>query len=286
MRSDLEFEGKNIDVAVQKAAKKLDISTDKLKYETLSTGSSGIFGLVGAKNARIRVLNQQTEKKSKNGQTDTTQSDRDMVQSLVDETFAGTAPKPVAETPPPKRAAGPKAPKPKTEKPSEEKMPVDENGFHKGSDVLQKILDQITTDAKASFEYKNNRVVFNVEGGNAAVLIGKRGQTLKAIQHLVEKVVWKSSGARLGVQVDVEQYMEKRASSLKDLAVRLAAKTRQTGKPSTINRIDAFERKIIHDALRKDKRVKTKSVGSGDLRNVVIHSTQRSNNNKPAAAEK
>ncbi len=264
----LEFEGKNIEAALKKAEKALNLSRDKLEYETLSSGSSGIFGLVGAKNARIRVFARSSpdtvgdKGDIKNGET---LSDREMVQSLLEETFSengvADAVSVPEEHPPLADSSGNKV---------NGETVLDESAVFPGKELLQKILDQLTTDAKVTFQRTDNQIVFRVEGGNAAVLIGKRGQTLKAMQHLVEKVVWKTSGSKASVQVDVEHYMEKRATTLRDLAFRLAEKTKQTGKPSTINRIDAFERKIIHDALRKDKRIRTKSVGSGDFRNVVI----------------
>ena len=127
--------------------------------------------------------------------------------------------------------------------------------------------------------------MFNIEGDNAAILIGKHGQTLKAMQHIIEKIIHKSCGERVRVLVDVEQYMEKRKASLKSLATRMADKVKQTGKPTTINRMDAFERKIIHDTLRKNKHVKTRSAGGGEIRNVVIHPGKKSWRTKKGAAK-
>ncbi|MDY6822325.1 MAG: RNA-binding cell elongation regulator Jag/EloR [Thermodesulfobacteriota bacterium] len=319
MASSSEFEGKNVDAAVRHASREMNIPEDQLEYEILSSGSSGIFGLVGVKNAKIRVvINNQ---RGAGYESPSMAQDRQDIQSLLDETFAETdgdeggqapapekkpryrkssfskkpeqgrkahrqtaadptttAPAPPAAEHPDSSGSSEPATKPVAEpatEPATESAPAppsfNEADYAAGKEALQMILDIITSDSTVSVSYHNDHVLFTVTGGNAAVLIGKRGKTLKAIQHLIEKIVRKSCGDSVDVLVDVEQYLEKREESLRTLAQRLAEKTSQTGKPSTINRIDSFERKIVHDALRKDKRVRTRSVGNGDLRNVVIH---------------
>ena len=296
MDSWLEFEGKSVDAALKKAGKELRLPQEKLKHEILFAGKSGIFGLVGAKNARIRVV----DPSSSGGDNSGFQNDKELIDSLMEETFsdkpaqekkrAPSRPAPRSAPRSTPRSTPRSAPSPA---PSQSAASVktedlasdfDENGLVVGQEVLQRIVDLITVDAQISLTRQKNRVLFNVEGGNPAVMIGKRGQTLKAMQHIVEKVVRKSTGSKIGVQVDVEKYVEKRETSLKELALRLAEKAKQTGKPSTISRIDSSERKVIHDVLRKDKGVKTRSVGSGDLRNVVIHPGKKSQG-RPSAPQ-
>jgi spoIIIJ-associated protein len=109
-----------------------------------------------------------------------------------------------------------------------------------------------------------------VSGGNSAVLIGKRGQTLEAIQYLVEKIVNKNRKGRVGIHVDVEGYLEKRRIRLQRLAVRMAEKVKSTGKPSAIGQMNAHDRRIVHIALQDDNRVRTQSKGEGFLKKLVI----------------
>ncbi len=264
------FEGKTVDAALEKAGRELGIPVEKLEYETVFAGSSGIFGLVGAKNAKIRVVTPRQSSVSKPTKSaDAEDKQRQEILSLVDETFgeAGEKKNSIESRPDPD-------PQPTVE--SETDAPAVETkyteaDFEPGKTALLKIIESIVDEGTISVQINNQQVLFNIEGDNAAMLIGKHGQTLKAMQHIVEKVVHKSCGERVRVQVDVEKYMEKRKASLKSLATRLADKVKQTGKPTTINRMDAFERKIIHDTLRKDKNVKTRSSGGGEIRNVVIH---------------
>jgi len=331
MTDTKEFEGKNIDAALEKACNALNMTKDRLRYEVVCAGSSGIFGLVGVKNARIRVL---SSRKSTGGAgaesgRNVLDEDRQEILSMLDEAFADPAPEPESRPLPETKTAtkrehraeakkAPRAkpkPRPRTEKgasvqperskaagrppapeePAEptpsvsEELPepappveVKEADLILAREILGKILDNITDEATVKVACAPGQVGFSVEGGNSSVLIGKRGKTLKAMQHIVEKVVKKSLGEAVEVQVDVEGYLEKRASSLQTLASRLAEKARQTGKPTTISRMDAYERKIIHDALRTDRSVKTRSVGNGDIRNVVIHPGRRTGRKKTA----
>lgn len=273
MVSWLDFEGKTVDAALQKASKELDLPLEKLSYEIVSTGSSGIFGLVGAKNACIRVAPDTIEE-----QDVSQEEDREAIQSLVDETFLGADE--ASEAAPEKAETQDAEPASAGQQPAAK---VDDDVLEQGRETLQKIVDQITEEASTTWERQEKYVLFKVEGGNAGVLIGKHGQTLKAMQHILEKVMHKRSGQKVRVLVDVASYMEKRQATLKSLADRLAEKVRQTGKPTTINRMDSFERKIIHDALRKDKSVKTRSTGEGDIRNVVIQPGRKKWHNKKSS---
>jgi spoIIIJ-associated protein len=112
--------------------------------------------------------------------------------------------------------------------------------------------------------------VFNVVGGNAGVLIGKRGQNLEAIQYLIDKIVNNKSVKRIRLQIDVEGYVKTRRENLAKLATKLAEKTKKTGKPSTIGQISAQDRRTVHITLKSDKEIRTQSIGDGYYRKLVI----------------
>jgi spoIIIJ-associated protein len=136
--------------------------------------------------------------------------------------------------------------------------------------VLQRIIDAITEDAKISVEQNDERIFFNVNGGNAGILIGKRGQTLDAIQSIVEKVINKHKENRTRVLVDIEGYLETRKENLEKLALRLAEKSKRTGKPMSLGQMNAYDRRIAHIALKDNPDVQTRSRGEGPLRKLVI----------------
>lgn len=248
MSPSLEFEDKNVEMAVKKACEELDIPKEKLKHDVISYGSTGIFGLVGTKKARIRVTLPKTsqefkieDSKTKKQTTDSlgqteTHEDFQMDDSIDDI----------------------------------EHVPSEDDPKEIGRQALQRILDLITTDTTISMTEKSNRYFFHVKGGNSAVLIGKRGQTLEAMQYIVEKIVNKKRKERVGIQVDVEGYLEKRRVSLEKTAFRLAEKVKRTGKPATMGQMNSHDRRIVHIALKDETMVRTQSMGEGILRKLVI----------------
>ncbi len=139
-----------------------------------------------------------------------------------------------------------------------------------GREALQRIIDLVTTDATVSVQEGTARIFFKVNGGHAAILIGKHGQTLEAIQYIVEKIVNKQQKERVRIHIDIEGYLKNRRISLQKLAARMAEKVKRTGKPATIDPMNAHDRRIVHIALKDDSKVRTQSVGEGFLRKLVI----------------
>jgi spoIIIJ-associated protein len=102
------------------------------------------------------------------------------------------------------------------------------------------------------------------------MLIGKRGQTLEAIQYLVEKIVNKQNEHRVRVLVDVEGYLKTRKSNLQKLAAKMAEKAQKTQKPVTIGQMNAYDRRTVHLHLKSNSAVRTQSVGEGYYRKLII----------------
>ena len=259
MTSYIKFEGKNIEKAVKKACGKLKIDKEKLRYKVISYGSTGIFGLAGRKKAKINVLvpEDKTEKekpennKPKNNKIDNKEDGKAIYENKENE--------------------------------------IREINVQTGKDVLQKIIDSITEDAQIEIEEQSQQTVFNVVGGNSAMLIGKRGKTLEAIQVVVEKVINKKNEKRTRTIVDIEGYKEKRISYLKSLAKRLADKCKRFEKPMSLGEMNAHDRRIIHITLKSDREVSTRSKGEGVLRKIVIFPKKNSHQKKEmfqAEAEK
>ena len=118
---------------------------------------------------------------------------------------------------------------------------------------MRRIIDAITEDARITVEELSDQIQYNVSGGNPAILIGKRGQTLEAIHSLVEKVVNKhrNNDGRIRVQVDIEGYLETRRENLEQLAQRLAEKAQRIKKPISMGQMSAHDRRIVHLALKE-----------------------------------
>lgn len=258
MSPSLEFEDKNVEMAVKKASEKLNIPKEKLKHDVISYGSTGIFGLVGTKKARIRVTLPKTPKEFKIEDSNTKQQKT----ASLDETVRNSDLQMDAEID------------------DIELSPIEDDPKEIGREALQRIVDLITTDSTISIEERSNRIFFNVKGGNSAVLIGKRGQTLEAIQYIIEKIVNKKRKERVGIQVDVEGYLEKRRIGLEKTAFRLAEKVKRTGKPATMGQMNSHDRRVVHIALKDDNKVRTQSMGEGILRKLVIFPKKNSSRKK------
>ncbi|MBW1752350.1 MAG: Jag N-terminal domain-containing protein, partial [Deltaproteobacteria bacterium] len=235
-----EFEDKSVEKAIQKACAELNIPKDKLRHDVISYGSTGIFGLVGTKKARIRVTTPEPAPEPGPVSQD---------KAISDEAFKKQT---KAESETIKSAAGREC------KPY---PPTDDF----------KEIGQDATDAKISVKEGRGRIFFNVNGGETGVLIGKQGQTLEAIQYLVEKMVNKRSSKRIRVQVDVEGYLQNRRFGLQKRTKQLAEKAKRTGKPATMGQMNAHDRRIVHLAVKDDGGVQTQSMGEGYLRELVIY---------------
>ena len=274
MTSGLEFEGKNIENAIKKACDKLKIKEEKLKYDVISYGSTGIFGLVGTKKAKIRVTSPKHLKTRKHKEHENYLESRDILKeediadiaSIVEESFgepivvAGENENRLAENNDDGTMAE-NADFPQNQDPA---------AIMAGEEILQKIVDLITTDAKITVQQENKSVKYDVKGGNSGVLIGKKGQTLEAIQYIVEKIVNKKSLEKIRVHVDIEGYLENRRINLERLSARLAEKSKRIGKPVTIGQLNSYDRKVVHLVLKNDSGVRTQSIGDGFYRKLVI----------------
>lgn len=254
----MEFKGKNVEKALEKASTKLKMPKNQIKYEILSYGSSGIFGLAGSKKARIRVgMVDETQSLESDEVIETQAQATDTPDITEDIPAISTKNRVVAE----KENFG---------HPNSNHFP--QEAIEIGRSVLQRIIDAITSDAHITIGNDSERVQYSVAGGNPAILIGKRGQTLEAIQSLVEKVVNKhrNNDNRIRVQVDVEGYLETRRENLEQLAYRLAEKAQRIKKPISMGQMSAHDRRIVHLALQENPNVNTKSRGEGYLKKLVI----------------
>jgi spoIIIJ-associated protein len=139
-----------------------------------------------------------------------------------------------------------------------------------GREVIETILPYITEGFEVRVESNGENLVYHISSEDSAVIIGKRGQNLEAMQYIVDKIVNKHSLERKRVQIDVEGYLEKRRENLEKMAIRMSDKVTKTGKPSTISQMSAQDRRIVHLALKDNKSVRTQSMGEGYYRRLVI----------------
>lgn len=151
--------------------------------------------------------------------------------------------------------------------------------FEAAKDVLEKLLDlmdipaSVTISAEFTDEDEEgtpSSVGFNIEGDDLGILIGRRGQTLASLQHIVRLIMAHQMQSRVPIVIDVEDYKRRRCEGLRALAVRLAEQVKGREIPFTMEPMSAFDRRVIHLALADHSDVTTESTGFGEDRRVVI----------------
>lgn len=154
------------------------------------------------------------------------------------------------------------------------KKDKDEDTLEFAKKTLEEILVRLGVSTTVDAKDIGDKVLLNINGDGSGLLIGRRGRTLDALQHIIDKIVNRSSENRKRIIVDTEGYRERRVESLKNLALKLGEKVKRLGKPISITPLNAHDRRIIHMTLQNDDQVRTRSKGKGALRKVVI-STQK-----------
>jgi spoIIIJ-associated protein len=142
--------------------------------------------------------------------------------------------------------------------------------------TLQDLLRLLEMDATVDLKEDPERILLNIKGDGSGLLIGRKGQTLDAIEYLINKIVHKDAEDKKRIVVDTENYRLRREDSLVQLAQRLAEKAKRMGRPVTISPMSAHDRRIIHLALQDDKTLRTWSTGSGLYRKVIISPEKKS----------
>lgn len=142
--------------------------------------------------------------------------------------------------------------------------------------TLQDILRLLEVEATVDLKEESERILLNIKGDGSGLLIGRKGQTLDALEYLINKIVHKDAEDKKRIVVDTENYRFRREDSLVKLAQRLAEKAKRLGRPVTISPMSAHDRRIIHLALQDDKTLRTWSTGSGLYRKVIISPEKKS----------
>ena len=137
-------------------------------------------------------------------------------------------------------------------------------------ETLFKAMD-IETEIEIEFDEVNNNMNISLEGPEMGILIGKRGQTLDALQYLVSLYVNKESESYIRLKLDTENYRARRKDTLENLAKNIAFKVKRSRRSITLEPMNPYERRIIHSALQNDKYVATRSEGEEPYRKVVVY---------------
>ncbi|WP_047981897.1 RNA-binding cell elongation regulator Jag/EloR [Ornithinibacillus contaminans] len=150
------------------------------------------------------------------------------------------------------------------------KVSLVKNKIQEAEKFIRDVVSKMNVEADVTTTVEGNHVTFELTGENIAVLIGKRGQTLNALQYLVHLVVNKEGNQYYTVTLDAEGYRRRRKETLEALAFRMAEKAKRIDKKVALEPMPAFERKVIHSVLQNNSEVSTYSDGVEPHRHVVI----------------
>ncbi len=145
--------------------------------------------------------------------------------------------------------------------------------------ILYEILSHMGLEAEIESQIINGSVHLTVSTDNPGILIGKHGQTLNAVEYLLNCILNRSSLVKKKVFVDAEGYRERREQMLVDLAYRAAAKVKQTHQEILLDPMPPRDRRIIHVTLQSDEHIRTYSRGEGMMRRVAVTTRERYESN-------
>ena len=265
----IEEQAPTVEEAVNAGLIKLGLSEEWVDVEIVDEGRRGLLG-IGGREAIVR-LHVRTQPQTEEPQPD-------MVPVDIPQATA----EPVPEAEEAAQATAVQDPEPETlEEPvvSEKTPGVDQA---KETAVAVEVVESLLAnmDVVASVEATltppddltgRQMTVLNISGDDLGLLIGARGETLDALQHLSRLMVGHQIRQRANFVIDVEGYRERREQALARMAERMGKKAIDRGTPVTLEPMPAYERRIIHMTLREDPQVRTESTGEGDRRRVRIY---------------
>lgn len=231
-----EFEAKTVDEAIVAAMRAFRSDFESLDIQVVSEGSKGLFGL-GSKSAKILA--------------------RPAVKGIepLGQPEAG-----------PEEEEGASMPQPREEAP-----PRQQHIPRESLEQARKIVSDILTLMNMPSEVRIREDDFiEVAGDGSGLLIGKRGQTIDSLQFITNRILNKNREEPIYVTIDTEGYRERHVSHLRSMAIKIGQKVKRTGQSVSLEKMNPYDRRIIHLTLKNDSRVNTKSIGEGIYKKVVI----------------
>ena len=286
MKTEVTVTGKTYDEALTKALLELGTTSERLEVSVLEQGSAGLLGFIGSKPWKLRAV-LKTEPIRQESQTDEPASEEPVAEEAVKAEEVIPVAESGAEAPEEVREVEetvvtaeeetavtvPEAPKENKKVGSETGITAAlEAGKSSGTAFLRELLATLKLEAEIESDSRaaEKALFFRVRGENLGALIGKRGQTLDALQYLLGHVVNRQQDAFLRVKLDIGSYREKQENKLRGFARNAARRVKQSGKSLALDPMTPNERRIIHAALQRDRYVTTHSEGEGEKRHVVI----------------
>ncbi len=229
-----EFEAKSVDEAIILALKAFHADFEDLDIKVVTEGSKGLFGLVGSRTAKIMARRNQASG-----------GHREMLRQVED-----VQPAPGKPLPEPQGTAAPSR-----------------ESLEEARGVVGEILGLMGMPSEVKVSGEGS---LEIVGDGSGLIIGKRGQTLDALQFVVNRIMNKARKEPVYITLDTEGYRQRHVNHLKAMALKMGQKARRTGQSVSLEKMNPYDRRIIHLALKDEIGLNTRSIGEGVYKKVVI----------------
>jgi len=283
MEKTIVTTGKTIDLAIEAALNQLGLDRDSVSVQVLAQAKSGFLGF-GAQPAKVQVTYEAPDPKPEapRGALGSASRSKPKAKPVAPKTEPKPQPKaeaPKAEAPKAEKKEAPKPPKaerkpeaPKAPAAPKEYAPAEPGSVEeKIEQFIKGLLEHMGSQAVPhAVKGEDNTYLVDLVGEDLGYLIGRRGDTLDALQHLANYSINRGVEGHIRINVDAESYREKREDSLRRYAQKKAQQVLKAHRRTTLEPMNAYERHVIHAALQDTDRITTYSVGSEPNRRVVI----------------
>ena len=269
------YKAKTLEEAITKACVEQGISSEDLKYQIVENGSQGFLG-IGAKPFVISVLLQGEDVINESSIPDNSKVETlnsfnsdsagsEEVLNLTSDSECSLSEN-IANSSDADNCSC-------CDLSSECKNDTFDNCKSSAVDFLSSVLKKMNVDASVTVDdsFLPDELGLVISGDNMGVIIGKRGQTLDALQYLTGQVVNKNRDSYLRIKLDTENYRKRRKETLESLAKNVADKVSKTKRPVVLEPMNPYERRIIHSVLQTCGDISTRSEGEEPYRHIVVY---------------
>jgi len=261
-----EYEGKDIADAISKACKSLNVSQEDLDIEVLTTGTSGIFGLCRQKcRLRVAVKGEDSQKAEKKPPKRPVKSKSEKEKTFAKKKRPSLREKKKEDTPEPSAKIQDKDREPKKD-------------IQLGADLLaqveadlSRLLELMASPSEISVSSDQENVTALIKGEYVTEIVAQNGKILDSLQYLLRKMIGKKFTEKAIISLDAGDFRAKRNEELKQLGLQYAEEVKKSGKTRSIPSLNPSERRVVHLALQDDKDVRSRSVGEGLFKKVLIY---------------
>lgn len=266
-----DFTGKTVREAIARACEELSVEESLLEIEVLEESTRGFLGIVGQRDARIRV-------RKRNVLKEVTEAEPTPPKKEEEATAA-----PFGEVEEDESYAEDELLESEEDSDRETKASIDPTQYlDTARTILEEILARIPVEAEVHASVSEGAVCLDIKGDGSGLLIGKKGQTLDALQFIVTKIINRETppGSKVDIVVDTENYRLRKMETLREMALKMSQKAQKTLKPVSLSPMAPHERRIIHLILAEDREVYTKSYGEGPLRRIIVYPRRGASNRR------